>query len=98
MISKLTCKFCHCTDARPCLIPMSFGTHPLSYGRDPLDYEQLPIVVGPRQVAEFTTPCHWSAPDICSGPACIEKAYVETCEALDQLIIDELMMAGELVA
>lgn len=48
MISKLmSCKFCHCTDARPCLIPMSFGTHPLSYGRDAAlvaDNENYPLM------------------------------------------------------
>ena len=88
----MKCKFCGCTDKHPCVIPMSFGTHPLSYGRDPLDFEQLPIVSSLDQIAEFTTPCHWSAPNICSAPACVEKAYVETCEAIDQL------MAGELVA
>ena len=90
----MKCKFCGCTDERPCLIPMYYGVHPLSFGRSPFDFEQLPVVTSYDQIAEFTTPCHWSARNICSAPACVEKAHAETCEAIDQL----MMVAGKLVA
>jgi len=82
----MTCKFCGCTDNHPCLIPMYYGLHPLSLGRSRFDFEQLPVVSSPDQLAEFTTPCHWSAPNICSAPACVAKAYVERHALLDQLL------------
>jgi hypothetical protein len=74
----MTCKFCGCTDDRPCAIPM------VTLDADDLLGRPAHLVF-PGQLAEFTTPCHWSAPDICSAPACIELAYRECCEIVDEL-------------
>ena len=87
----MKCKFCGCTDKRACAIPMLWSTTP--------DVEELlmffgdtryPVIARAGQVAEFTTPCHWSAPHICSAPACVERAYQEICEAIDLLMAQEL--------
>ena len=58
---------------------MTFGNHPLE--------ADMPINCLPDQVAEFVTPCHWSAPNICSAPECIEKAYAEAVSFADLLTI-----------
>jgi hypothetical protein len=42
---------------------------------------RYPVIARPDQLAEIRTPCHWSAPNICSAPSCIEKAYAELREA-----------------
>jgi hypothetical protein len=56
--------------------------------------DEYPIVLMPAgSVAEFTTPCHWIAPDICSAPACVEKAYRERCAWMDAVIAAELEAA-----
>lgn len=78
----MKCKFCGCTDRKPCLIPMRYsGAHFLEG-----DYGDYPLIALPGQVAQFTTPCHWSAPDVCSAPACITLAYAETCALVDLLL------------
>lgn len=79
------CKFCGCTDAKACAIPMTFGVHPLSRGSSQFDYEELPIIAFGSQVVAFTTPCHWSAPDICSAPACVDRAYPEAVTLMEQM-------------
>jgi hypothetical protein len=80
----MKCKFCGCSDRKACAIPMTFGDHPLD--------TDVPINCLPGELAEFTTPCHWIAPDVCSAPPCVERAYEECCAFIDQLI------AGELIA
>jgi hypothetical protein len=70
---------------------MTFGRHPLE-----LDSDDTPITVFAGEVAQFTTPCHWSATNLCSAPACIERAYPDACEILDQFIAARL--AAELEA
>jgi hypothetical protein len=77
----MNCKFCGCTDLRACAIPMVFGDHPLE--------DDMPALALPGQVADFTTACHWSAPSICSAPACIDLAYVEACVLIDQIYLEE---------
>lgn len=47
---------------------------------------RYPVIARPGQVAELTTPCHWSAPDICSAPSCIDKAYIEAWQLTEQLL------------
>lgn len=81
----MKCKFCGCTDRRACRIPMMNLEDDDIVGRS----TALPL---PTQVAEFWTTCHWSAPNICSAPACIDEAYREACDAVD------LMLAAEMAA
>ena len=50
----MKCKFCGCTDHRPCFIPPSFV-----------------------EDAVAGVPCSWLLSDVCTAPACVEKAYVE---------------------
>ncbi len=73
----MKCKFCGCTDRKACAIPMRYGDHPLE--------ADVPINCLPGEVAEFTTPCHWLTPNICSAPPCVEKAYAEAELLADQL-------------
>ena len=63
----MKCKFCGCTDHRPCFIPPSF----------------IPGAVA-------GVPCAWLLEDVCSAPACVEKAYAEArplAEQIDQALI-----------
>jgi hypothetical protein len=57
---------------------MAFGAHPLE--------DDYPVITTPGQLAEFTTPCHWIATNICSAPVCVERAYPEACELFDLLV------------
>ena len=87
MSRQQRCKFCGCTDDRPCAIPMRYSGSgallPDSLGDDP-------VLALPGQVAHFTTPCHWSAENVCSAPACIAGAYVESCALIDELLAEEM--------
>jgi len=84
----MKCRFCGCTDRRACQIPMLYVATPTVPELLDLFSDELPVVARPGQVAEFTTPCHWSAPDICSAPACVDKAYVEACAFIAEIIED----------
>jgi hypothetical protein len=88
--NQMTCKFCGCTDRRPCMIPMFYVPAPRVPELLELMPDEYPIIARPGQVAEFTTPCHWSTPDICSAPTCIEKAYAEACALVDALLEIEM--------
>jgi hypothetical protein len=61
------CKFCGCTDTRPCFIPAEFITDP--------DFV----------VAGNVVPCSWLIPNVCTAPACVDKAYIEACADLDRM-------------
>lgn len=68
-----SCKFCACTELRACkLIEVR------TPGRDP---SLLPpgaaIAVIPADAVTRIIPCQWLLPDVCSNPACVEKAYAE---------------------
>lgn len=76
----MKCKFCGCTERKPCRIPMVFGADPL----DPAD-DDYPQIAQPDVIAEFTTPCHWMMENVCSAPLCVEKAYAEAELLADQL-------------
>jgi len=78
----MKCKFCGCTDKRPCLIPMRYSGWHFLEG----DYNDYPLITMPGEVAQFTTPCHWSALNTCSSPACIALAYVEACGMVDLML------------
>jgi hypothetical protein len=54
------CKFCRCTDTRPCFLPAQLA-------------ETVSGVAGDTR----RFPCAWLLPDVCSHPACVEKAYGE---------------------
>jgi hypothetical protein len=88
----MKCKFCGCTDKRACQIPMVYADLPDDRMlRELLGSDDYPYIVRPGQLAEFSTPCHWSAPGICSAPACVEKAYAEACALIDELVAAELV-------
>jgi hypothetical protein len=84
----MICKFCGCTNKRACAIPMFTMDDDDIIGR-------ATSVVFPRDVAQlasFTEPCHWIAPNICSAPACVNRAYAERADAIVRLVIaDELV-------
>lgn len=77
----MKCKFCGCTDTRACAIPMVL-----------MDDE--PAIALSGEFAEFTTPCHWISPNICSSPACVLRAY----EELGDELVDLLFGGDELIA
>ena len=67
------CRFCGCTDEKPCLTRMA------KQSRLAEDEE---LVIG-----DF--PCSWLLPDLCDAPACVEKAYLDArlqAEELDRLL------------
>lgn len=74
----MKCRFCGCTDKKPCAIAM------VNFVDDDIVGRSAGIALR-GQLAHFTTPCHWSAPDTCSAPGCIEQAYVEVAAIVDQL-------------
>lgn len=61
----MKCKFCCCTDDRPCAIPV------VTNGADEV------VVAFPPTIAIGVTVCCWLIPGVCSAPACVEKAYLE---------------------
>ena len=87
MMSIRACKFCGCTEDRPCYLievfPMPGFNHP---------YLLLP---GGHVAAGTETrviPCAWLLHDVCTNPACVEKAYLEARSlALELSILDELI-------
>jgi len=74
----MRCQFCGCTDDRACAIPYVF------------DEDDNPLLALPGQIAEVTSPCHWSTPNICSAPACIARAYPEACAIVDRMLMEDL--------
>lgn len=83
----MKCKFCGCTDKRPCAIAMTFGSIPEILAAElGIDPDDMPLLALPGQIARFSTPCHWSAPNVCSAPACIALAYIEASELVDLLL------------
>lgn len=82
----MKCKFCGCTDKRACAIPMFYTATPDVPELLDLFGDEYPVIARDAQLAEFSTPCHWSAPNICSSPACVEQAYVEACALVDSVL------------
>lgn len=84
----MKCKFCGCTEQAGCSIPvreLEDGSQYVEMGV----IEQLAIDI------EYF-PCTWLLPDVCSAPACVEKAYAEALplaltiqRALDLGLIEE---------
>ena len=83
------CKFCGCTEDRPCLITAVTeyaDTYILGTG----------IQLVPDGAKTRLVPCAWLLPDVCTAPACVEKAYAEALplaetiqRALDLGLIEE---------
>lgn len=74
----MKCKFCGCTEDRPCLIPMELafihdfpGDWLNGWFDVPEDFVPIP---GPDNDPE---PCQWLLPDVCTAPLCVEQAYAE---------------------
>lgn len=65
----MRCKFCGCTDERPCLIAAivkADGDVEITFG--------IVALVRPGERIEML-PCGWLIPEVCSAPACVKKAY-----------------------
>jgi hypothetical protein len=65
-MSVQKCKFCGCTEHRPCCLV-----------EDPLGPCPLGTAVVPADAATRIIPCAWLIPDVCTNPACVDKAYLE---------------------
>ena len=71
----MKCKFCGCTRNRSCRIPMTFvGDNP------------QPSIASPGQVSLFDLSCDWLIPNVCTHPVCVEKAYLEACALVDEVL------------
>jgi hypothetical protein len=81
----MKCKFCGCSDKRPCLIPMVI----IRKGVDDFSDDEFTLAA-PGQVANFTLACSWIAPEICSAPGCVERGYKERWELVEQLLTEGL--------
>jgi hypothetical protein len=73
----MTCKFCGCTDSKPCAIPICEGP-----GLEPMLATDSNVAIG-------VMPCGWLIDDpagpVCTAPACVEKAYEEAALLASQL-------------
>ena len=73
----MKCKFCGCTEDKACLIPIAVE----SDGAIGLVYDSA--------IARSVISCDWLLDDVCSAPACVEKAYTEArplAEQVDQAL------------
>lgn len=64
----MKCKFCGCTELRACRIPVLLE-----------DDDRVVPIFTPSLVDDPTIqyiPCSWLIPNVCSAPACVEKAYI----------------------
>jgi len=68
----MKCKFCGCTNDRPCRIPLYVA----------LDGE--PAVAFTVQTHAFAA-CGWLIPECCTAPACVEKAYLAIAWITEEL-------------
>jgi hypothetical protein len=71
-MTQRKCKFCHCSERRPCRLVAvkdapDLEPHILAGG----------IALVPADVHSFLVPCAWLTEDICTNPACVEKGYIE---------------------
>lgn len=73
----MKCKFCGCTDSKPCLIPICEGPNGEA------------VLADDNNVAIATHACGWliDTPDacVCTAPPCVKKAYDEAELLADQL-------------
>jgi hypothetical protein len=59
----MKCKFCGCTDEKACAIA--------------IDVAGQITNAAPGSYNVAYRPCEWIAENICSAPACVDKAYAE---------------------
>jgi hypothetical protein len=80
------CKFCGCSEKRACLLVQVFPAPGLN------PYLLPPGVANvPADAETSILPCEWLLPDVCTNPACVEKAYAEARTlALDLAVDSEL--------
>ena len=81
----MKCKFCGCTDDHPCIIAMTTGSTPFD--------QEYPLIALPSQATQFTLPCHWIAPNVCSAPQCVTRGYQERCALIETLLEEEDLVA-----
>jgi hypothetical protein len=73
------CKFCGCTEDKPCLL-----TEVTEYAESFIIGTGIQLV--PEGAKTRLVPCAWLLEgDLCSAPACVEKAYAEAALLADQL-------------
>ncbi len=70
------CRYCGCTELRPCFIPAQLVLSAMGEEPDPHDERKFP--------------CSWLLPDVCTAPLCVEKAYREAAERVEALIFAEI--------
>jgi hypothetical protein len=75
----MKCKFCGCTERRACQIAYTALAEDDIVGR-------ATAFARTGELISFMDLCHWIGPNICSAPACVEKAYAERCAEIDRLI------------
>lgn len=59
----MKCKFCGCTDDRPCRIPVTTNGEEV-------------VVAFPPGIALGFLACSWLLPNVCSAPSCVDQAYM----------------------
>lgn len=65
------CKFCGCTEHKACRLVLVTAPD--------LDSYLLPpgVALVPSDAETSIVPCQWILRDVCSNPACVDKAYAE---------------------
>jgi hypothetical protein len=85
----MKCKFCGCTENKPCLI-----TEITEFAESYVLTDSIQVV--PDGFKTRLVPCAWLLPNVCSAPACVEKAYLEARPLAEQ--IDQASIWSEEVA
>ncbi len=77
---KRICKFCRCTDKRPCLL-----TEVTEYADSFILDDGFQLIPDGAKTRLIT--CSWLMPDICTAPSCVEKAYREAVLEAEALLL-----------
>lgn len=72
----MRCKFCGCTETTPCRVPVMLDEH---------EPGSVTLWAGAPEEADGFLPCEWIAPEICSNPECVKKAYAEARSGADRI-------------
>jgi len=67
----MRCKFCGCTESAACPVPVRI---------DEREAGGVVLWNGAPEDADGFVACQWIAPEVCSAPACVKKAYAEAVE------------------
>jgi hypothetical protein len=81
----MKCKFCGCTELSACMIPIRIededgGDSPSDHRSNLRRAVEFGIVQQLDPTIEYE-PCAWLIPNVCTAPACVEKAYFEATQA-----------------